>query len=57
MIFYALVAADSNFTVELYPTPEAAERALRDVLFDEPGFRDLLGIEPVELDERDVSAN
>jgi len=24
--------------------------ALRDVLFDEPGFRDLLGIEPVELD-------
>jgi hypothetical protein len=44
---YALVASDSNFAVDVFVTHELAEQALREVLFDEPGFAPLLSIEPI----------
>jgi hypothetical protein len=47
MTLYALVASDSSFAVDVFVTRELAERALRDVLFDEPGFAPLLSIEPI----------
>lgn len=59
MTLYALVASDSNFAVDVFVTRELAEQALRDVLFDEPGFASLLSIEPITppwLHERDTSA-
>ncbi|MBA3733941.1 MAG: hypothetical protein H0W90_01900 [Actinobacteria bacterium] len=37
-----------------FPHAEAAEAELREILQDEPDWRDVL---PVELDERNVSAN
>jgi hypothetical protein len=45
---YALVARDSEFAIDLFPTRESAEEALAEVLGDEPGFADLLAIEAVE---------
>ena len=50
VIFYALVAADCpDWAIDLWPSREAAEAALRDVLADEPRFRELLSIAPVDL--------
>lgn len=49
MIFYALVSDDSAFAIDLYPSREQAEQALQDVLADEPTFRELIRVEPVEL--------
>ena len=48
MTLYALVAADSPFAVDLYPTPELAEAALAEVLGDERAFVDLLSIEKID---------
>ena len=45
---YALVAADSNFAIDLFPSRAAAEAALRQVLADEPAFIDLLSITPLD---------
>jgi hypothetical protein len=47
MQLYALVASDCSFAVDVFVTRELAERALRDVLFDEPSFDSLLSIEPI----------
>jgi hypothetical protein len=41
---YALVAADSEFAVDVFTTRRDAEAALADVLFDEPAFAPLLDI-------------
>lgn len=49
MVFYALVAADSSFAIDLYPTREQAEHALHDVLADEPEFAALLALVPIDL--------
>ena len=49
MIFYALVASDSDFAIDLWPTREQAEHELRKVLADEPDFIDLLSIIGVDL--------
>jgi hypothetical protein len=38
-------------------TEQAAEAELREILEDEPDWKDVLGIVPIELDGRDVSAN
>lgn len=51
--FYALVASDARFAVDLFPTREAAEATLEQVLVEEPGFRDLLTIRPVNLSGAD----
>jgi hypothetical protein len=44
---YTLAASDSSFAVDLFVTRELAERALRDVHFDEPDFAPLLSIERI----------
>ena len=44
-------------TLDLFLTREAAETELREILLDEPDWNELLRVVPIELDERDVSAN
>lgn len=61
-MLYALVAADSSFAVDVFVTRELAERALADVLADEPAFESLLSVEEISppwlhgLDERATSS-
>lgn len=53
---FALVAADSDFAVDLFTSRAAAEQALAEVLADEPAFESLLEIIPIAppwLNERD----
>jgi hypothetical protein len=49
VLFYALVASDSDFAIDLFPTQERAEEELRKVLYDEPGFVNLLDIVEIDL--------
>jgi hypothetical protein len=44
VLLYALVANDSDFAVDVFPTRELAEQALAEVLADEPAFTKLLTI-------------
>ena len=44
-------------TLDLFLTREAAEAELREILQDEPDWKDLLRIVPIELDGRNVSVN
>jgi hypothetical protein len=57
MLLYALVATDSQFAVDVFPSRELAEEALADVLADEPGFVELLTITAVVDELGDVSLN
>lgn len=41
---YALVASDCDFAVDVFVELAAAERALADVLADEPRFAQLLSV-------------
>jgi hypothetical protein len=43
--------------IDLFLREEDAEAALEDALRDEPGWAGTLSVEPVELDEREMSAN
>ena len=54
MIFYALVCSDASLAVDLYPTREAAEAELREVLADEPTFAEILTIVRLDLRGREV---
>jgi hypothetical protein len=55
---YALTSSQLlHETLDLFLTREAAEAELREILLDEPDWRDVLRVVPIELDERDVSAN
>jgi hypothetical protein len=54
---YALVELGDSEAIDLFLREEDARRALDDALRDEPEWVGLLHVEPVELDERDVSAN
>ena len=45
------------YTLDLFLTREAAEAELREILEDEPDWRDVLRVVPVELDRRYASAN
>jgi hypothetical protein len=54
---YALVELGDSEAIDLFLREEDAQQALDDALHDEPGWAGLLKVEPVELDERDVSAN
>lgn len=47
VFLYALVAADSDFAIDVFVSRESAADALREVLFDEPGFAPLLTIVPL----------
>jgi hypothetical protein len=54
---YALVELGDSESIDLFLREEDARRALDDILSDEPEWAGSLYVEPVELDERDVSAN
>jgi hypothetical protein len=49
VILYGLISSDSDFAIDLYPSREAAEEALRQALADEPEFGDLPSIEPLDF--------
>jgi hypothetical protein len=49
VLLFALAASDSDFAIDLYPSREAAEEALTQVLTDEPEFEGLLSIEPLDF--------
>ena len=58
MQVYALTSSQMpNETLDLFLTRSAAEAELREILRDEPGWKDTLSVVPIELDERDMSAN
>ena len=58
MQVYALTSTQLlDETLDLFLTREAAETELREILLDEPDWKDVLRVIPIELDERDVSAN
>jgi hypothetical protein len=56
---YALTSSQQllHETLDLFLTWEAAEAELREILEDEPDWKDVLRVVPIELDERDVSTN
>jgi hypothetical protein len=55
---YALTSSQLlHATLDLFLTREAAEAELREILLDEPDWRDVLRVVPIELDERDLSPN
>ena len=58
MQVYALTSTRLRHeTLDLFLTREAAEAELQEILEDEPDWKDVLRVVPIELDERDVSAN
>jgi hypothetical protein len=58
MQVYALTSTQiAGETLDLFLTREAAEAELREILLDEPDWKDVLRVVPIELDGRDVSAN
>ena len=54
---YALIELGDSESIDLFLREEDARRALEDILSDEPDWAGRLYGEPVELDERDMSAN
>jgi hypothetical protein len=55
---YALTSSKLlHETLDLFLTREAAEEELREILLDEPDWKEVLRVVPIELDERNVSAN
>jgi hypothetical protein len=54
---YALVELGDSESIDLFLREEDARRALVDVLSDEPDWAGLPYVEPVELDEPEMSAN
>jgi hypothetical protein len=58
MQVYALTSSQSlHETLDLLLTREAAEAELREILHDEPDWKDMLRVVPIELDGRNVSEN
>ena len=58
MQVYALTSTQLlHETLDLFLTREAAGTELGEILLDEPDWKDVLRVIPIELDERDVSAN
>lgn len=54
---YALGELGDSEAIDLFLREEDAQAALEDALRDEPGWAGTLSVEPVELDEREISAN
>ena len=55
---YALASSQLlQETLDLFLTREAAEAESREILHEEPDWKDVLRVVPIELDERSVSAN
>jgi hypothetical protein len=58
MQVYALTSSQSlRETLDLFLTREAAEAELREILGDEPDWKNVLRVVPIELDLRHVSEN
>jgi hypothetical protein len=58
VLVYALTSSQSLYeTLDLFLSREAAEAELREILEDEPNWKDVLGVVPIDLDDRNVSAN
>ena len=58
MRVYALASSHvHDETLDLFLSREAAEAELREILEDEPEWMNVLRVEPIELDGRDVSPN
>ena len=49
MIFYAVVSDEIEQVIEFFRTPAEAQAMLEAVLKDEPDWRDLFYIEPIEF--------
>lgn len=49
MIVYAVVSDEIHQVIEFFETPSEAEAMLETVLDDEPDWRDVLYVEPIEL--------
>ncbi len=49
VIFYAVISGEIEQVIEFYETPSEAEAMLARVLRDEPDWRDVFYIEPIEL--------
>ena len=57
MRVYALTSSEMlHETLDLFLTREAAEAELREIIEDEPDWKDVLGVVPIELDGRQMSA-
>jgi hypothetical protein len=55
---YALTSSQiAGETLDLFLIREAAEAELHEILLDEPDWKDMLRVIPIELDGRDVSGN
>jgi len=54
---YALVELGDSEAIDLFLREEDPLAALEDAVRDEPGWAGMLGVEPVELDGRNISAN
>jgi hypothetical protein len=58
LLVYALTSSQClHETLDLFLTREAAEAELREILQDEPDWKDVLRVVPIELDGRYVSPN
>jgi hypothetical protein len=54
---YTLVELGDAEAIDLFLREEDSQAALADALRDEPHWAGTLSVEPVELDERDLSPN
>ena len=54
---YALVELADRLAVDVFVRREDAFAALENALSDEPDWAGTLFVAPIELDERDISAN
>jgi hypothetical protein len=54
---YELVELGDSEAIDLFLREEDDQAALEDALRDEPGWAVTLSVEPIELDEREMSAN
>jgi hypothetical protein len=49
VVFYAVVSDEISQVIKFFRTPAEAEAMLETVLEDEPSWRDVLYVEPVEF--------
>ena len=58
MEVYALASSEMlHETLDIFLTREAAEAELREILHDEPDWKEVLRVVPIELDGRNVPVN
>lgn len=57
MRLYALVEAGDPEAIDVYLCEQDAQRALEDCLRDEPEWRGLLRVEPIDFNVADASPN